>query len=380
MRLPLIILASTLAFTACNKSENHIKPRPYIAEEKVVVTAIEKKEESKPAVAPVPLTIAHAQGQSILREKLMLKMINDHLEKKAVKNENIAIAPTEEFALKNKEQGLTSIERGEYLDKSKKQARVVLSYSDQVMVFFVDPGLKLKTLREFLVLKEEPQKTLVMLGAKDGETVAGKAVYFLSTDKKEILNHDISVYNETFHYGKFSESLNLRLNANQKIEAFISYDYLVQTTDRKIFSLQGTCGRHANNCPPCKWIRPVPSQTMIREQPNSIEALGMQVRVNDTLLTTQELKLSVGADNVLRMPLTGPTNLSQSSYTVHFSFAGGLVQRTTVMEPRSEEGACSSVFQEMLRPVVENFQTKTYATLKLLVWGHGDVMNDFKLE
>lgn len=389
MRLTLIILA--LVITACNKSENHIPPRPYTVENKVEVPVIEKKEEPKPVEqkpveqkpvkevsAPAPLIIAHAQGQSILREKLMQKLINEHLEKKSIKNEIVSITPEEEFTLKNKAQGLTNIERGEYLEKSKKQARVVLSYSDQVMVFFVDPGLKLKSLREFLTLKEEPQKTLMMLGAKEGETFAGKAVYFLSADKKEILNYDLSVYSETFHYGRFSESLNLRLNRNQKAEAFIAYEYYVQALETKDFSQTVRCSRE-RDCH-CKWSRPIPTEKMVKESATSIESLGMQVRVNDVGLSVPEWKLVVTADNmILKMPLSAPIDSQQSSYIVHFSFAEMIVKKSTVVSAVNSV-QCVGMPITFYQPIIETLKTKTYATLKLVVWGHGDLLNDLKLE
>lgn len=384
MRLPLIILASTLAFTACNKSENHIKPRPYIVDEKKaepVIIEEQKAVEEKAESAPAPLVLGHAKGQSVLHDKLLNRLINNHLEKKSLKLADDTLKMEDEYSFKDKSNKLTLIESSDYNVKSKQLARVVISYTDQVMVFFLKPGLKINSLKEILGLKEEPAKALVQLGSKEGELKAGHAVYFVSTDRKEVFDYDRAIYNETFHYGKFSDGLNLRLNSNQLVEAYVNYDYKVQTAERTVFSKQGTCGRSVNNCSPCKWIRPVPSSVMLSEQPATVEALGMQVRINDVLLTIPEWKLTVKENQLLKLFLSAPENYTQSSYTAHFSFSENSIQRSTVLEPGSAEGnSCSSLYIEILRPVLETFKTKTYATLKLVVWGHGDVMNDLKLD
>ena len=119
---------------------------------------------------------------------------------------------------------------------------------------------------------------------------------------------------------------------------------------------------------------------MVKESATSIESLGMQVRVNDVGLSVPEWKLVVTADNmILKMPLSAPIDSQQSSYIVHFSFAEMIVKKSTVVSAVNSV-QCVGMPITFYQPIIETLKTKTYATLKLVVWGHGDLLNDLKLE
>lgn len=363
MRFSLIVLI--LAITAC-KSENQIKPRPWSA-------PAETKSEL-PARVEVPelgqpdYKVFHDEGQSVLREKLMTKLINKHLEKKSEKTSDVSIKWDEELKLKNNESELSAFETEEYSQKSFTHARIVISLPKQILVYFAKPGLVLKDLLS-------DKKGNLQLLTTEEKSAAGKVYYAISVSKEELLNYDNKTFVQSLDNGSFSESMHLKLRKGQEVTARINFNYYVENALLKTFVAPGVrC--YKGNCTYCNFSREVPGNSLVKKNNASLEEIGLTVSAGGMNYPLSIFKPLMTAADQVELNLTDVLSGEAKTYDLVLSLnIRTLTQKMEVQSLGFQCGEDREMYSE-----ISQFKTKADAKVTLIIKGHGDLLNDIALK
>ncbi len=369
----LILLLALTSLAAC-RSENKILGRPYVAptaekEEKNVETNKKLQVSTKPFQV-----VAFEKGQSVLRSKLMSQLINQHLTIKAEVISEVVIKMNDELTLTNKSQVLTDYEQKEYFEKSTQAARVIVAFNDHLEVYFVPAGLVQGQLSELLSLKAEQNNKLILINETKELTSTGKAYYFVSTNKKELLDFDKVYFTRTEEYSTFSNSLHLKLNKNQKVQGTLSYNYYVENSVLKEFTASRVRCLN-NNCGPCRYTREVPGASWIPLANASTEHIGLSISANGMIYPLSVFGINANGDNQLNLNFKDVISSDVKTYDLVISLINRPVQKKMDVQFLGYQcGEDRDLYSE-----IAIFKTKADARLVLTISGHGDLLNDMTL-
>lgn len=280
--MPYLLLLISLMLVSCKKENLH-KTNPVIM----------------PAEQRSYLSHSHEIGDSQFRNKLLNQLVEQKF-------------PTDktDSVVKNYDElegmNLTKDDLKTYMEKERLMAKLVVSYTDRLDVYFLPRGVALSNIASQLGLKAEAGRVLKWMSTAD-KTVEGQSLYLINVNHEDLMENDKKVYQEVYNYQDFNEKKGFVLADGREAEISLKHlFYKEQVVSQEFNGRVVKCTRdlmEAGMCGQCKYKRHIPSGSFGHVEDVSLDEVGFRMMINGERFLTSELPNELTSDGVIRFKI-----------------------------------------------------------------------------
>lgn len=227
-----------------------------------------------------------------------------------------------------------------YAEMEKKNAKIIVSYTDHTEVYFLPENVPLTMIPSKLSLKAGLDRRFKWINTNITKTYNGSKLYLVSLNIDDIIKNDQKFFEETFDYKSQFANQKMRLSSGKMLELNLNYNVYAQNEEAVSFKGTGvSCTKdltEAGMCGACHFTRNVPASSYSKVENFPISELGIALKVGEKLISLSDVKtkfipggLKVNLDSTdfdedRAVDLEIVTNAlrSESKYTQGYNYTG----------------------------------------------------------
>lgn len=324
-------------------------------------------------VSEKTLVIPHGEKGSIIRPKLLNKIVESQFPNENNKSNHIIQIHDE---LKNIE--LSEEDLKDYEIKEKILTKVVVSYSDKEVVYFVKERILVQNLISTLHLNSEDNRKLKLVSTPYTQSFIGASFYIVSVNHEDLMKNDQDFYSEELKIENFQEKINV--GNHKSIFVKINYDFKVQSLTPVVYTApnircskdsreDGSCGVG------CSYTVNLPVDNFIKGTPVNLQDLGVEIRLNENLVKMDQFSIHNSKDGFFEIKLN---TLELGAQVGEFQI---LKYSSPIYNNVGSHYNFSNNCHSNDRSKVSTFSQHTRVNLDILVlaFGRGEKLSEIKL-
>jgi hypothetical protein len=284
-----LLLASLLVFISCGKN-NELQGSKATA----TLSAVEL---NRPY-----FTFNHDEGKSKFRSNLLNSIVAE-----TFPSEQISIEFKYHDELDSNPVNTRELEV--YKSKEQVMAKVVVSFTNRIEIFFMPEGVLVTSIAEKLLLQPDTDHSFKLLPTDYIKTTKGKTFYLVSVNHEDLMTNDQKFFQHPRVLAENFTAENIKLDGSKRFEFTVKYSFYTQQLTLQDFTkkigsrMVKGCNEDGSCITYCTYKLPVPSSEFAKVSNATLSELGFGMKINGKVFPLESLNVQQTSDNSFKFSI-----------------------------------------------------------------------------